>query len=161
MIHALSLGFFCFGLWLLLSGHFWDPLLLGFGVLSCFLVVLIAWRMDRVDPEEPPLNLNIGRRILFYWPWLLWQIVKSSIDVAKIILDPALPISPTLISIKLPQRTDLGQVIYANSITLTPGTVTTYLSGGAIDVHALTQAAADDLLEGEMSRRVSHLEGPA
>lgn len=154
-----ALWLFCFFLWLLLSGYTTVALLLIFGALSCALVVWISCCMDRADPEEPPLRLDISAQIVLYWPWLVWEIIKANIDVTKIILDPKLPISPTMISMQPSQRTDLGRVIYANSITLTPGTVTTYLSGGAIDVHALTQAAADGVLEGDMDRRVTKLEG--
>ncbi len=158
MIHTIGVGVFCFILWVLLSGYF-TPLLLSFGVLSSTLVALLAWRMEVIDRERLPLRLNINSHIFSYWPWLLWQIVKANIDVTRRILDPKLPIGPTLFSMKLPQSSDLGQVIYANSITLTPGTITTYLSDGRIDVHALTQEAADEVLEGEMSRRVVALEG--
>lgn len=159
MLHALALWLFCFGLWLLLSGYFDVPLLLGFGVLSCALVVFVAWRTEVIDPEEQPLRLRFNLHIFSYWPWLLWQIVLSNLDVAKRILDPRLPISPTLITLRPTQRSDLGRVIYANSITLTPGTVTTALSGDTLEVHALTREAADSLLEGDMDRRVTRLEG--
>ena len=60
MLHALALWLFCFGLWLLLSGYFDVPLLLGFGVLSCALVVFVAWRTEVIDPEERPLRLRQG-----------------------------------------------------------------------------------------------------
>lgn len=159
MLHALSLWFFCFGLWLLLSGYFDVPLLLIFGALSCALVVFFAWRSEAIDPEERPLRLRFNTHILGYWPWLLWQIVLSNLDVARRIVDPKLPISPMLIALKPTQRSDLGRVIYANSITLTPGTVTTALSGDTLEVHALTREAADSLLEGDMDRRVARLEG--
>ena len=159
MLRALGLWLFCFGLWLLLSGYFDVPLLLSFGVLSCALVVFVAWRVEAIDPEERPLRLRLNIHALGYWPWLLWQIVLSNLDVAKRILDPRLPISPTLISLKPTQRGDLGRFIYANSITLTPGTVTTALSGDTLEVHALTREAADSLVEGDMDRRVTRLEG--
>jgi len=158
LLHALALWLFCFGLWLLLSGYFDVPLLLGFGVLSCALVVFVAWRTEVIDPEERPLRLRFNLHIFSYWPWLLWQIVLSNLDVAKRILDPRLPISPTLITLRPTQRSDLGRVIYANSITLTPGTVTTFLSEGVLEVHALTREAAESLLEGDMDRRVAALE---
>ncbi len=150
----------CFILWLLLSGYYADPLLLGFGVLSCTLVVVIIRRAEALDPEALHLRLYLSPRLPLYCLWLLQEIVKTNINVARCILDPKLPISPTLISLKPSQRSELGQVIYADSITLTPGTMTTYLSGGRLEVHALTREAADDLLTGEMDRRVSALEGP-
>jgi len=159
LLRAVGLWLFCFGFWLLLSGYFDVPLLLGFGVLSCALVVFVAWRAEIIDPEEKPLRVRPGMRFLGYWPWLLWQVVLSNIDVARRIVDPKLPISPTLLTLKPTQRSDLGRFIYANSITLTPGTVTTDLSGDTLEVHALTREAADSLRGGDMDRRVTRLEG--
>lgn len=158
MLHALGLWLFCFGLWLLLSGYFDVPLLLVFGALSCALAVFIAWRTEVIDPEEQPLRLRLTAHIFTYWPWLLWQIVLANLDVARRILDPTLPISPTLVTLKPTQHSDLGRVIYANSITLTPGTVTTNLSGDTLEVHALTREGADSLLAGDMDRRVTQLD---
>jgi multicomponent Na+:H+ antiporter subunit E len=158
LLHILGLWLFFAGLWLVLSGYFDNPLLLIFGALSCTLSVFIAWRIDQADPEAHPLRLRVGPQILLYWPWLLWQIVLANVDVAKRILDPRLPISPTMITLKPTQRSEIGQVIYANSITLTPGTVTTSLSDGVLEVHALTRENADALLAGDMDRRVTALE---
>jgi multicomponent Na+:H+ antiporter subunit E len=158
VFHFINLWLFYFAIWLLLSGYYDDPLLVGFGVLTCTLCVFIAWRTEVLDPEESPLRLGLSAQTFFYWPWLLMQIIKSNLDVTRIILDPKLPISPTMISVRPTQRTDLGRVIYASSITLTPGTVTTYMRGETFDVHALTQEAADAVLEGEMGRRVTQLE---
>ncbi len=159
MLRALGLWMFCFVLWLLLSGYFDVPLLLSFGVLSCALAVLVAWRVEVIAPEERSPRLRLNVHALGYWPWLLWQVVLANLDVAKRIVDPELPISPTLITLKPTQRGDLGRFVYANSITLTPGTVTTALSVDTLEVHALTRDAADSLLEGDMDRRVTRLEG--
>jgi multicomponent Na+:H+ antiporter subunit E len=158
LLHILGLWLFFAGLWLALSGYFDKPLLLVFGALSCTLAVFIAWRIDQADPEEHPLRPQVSSQILLYWPWLLWQIVLANIDVAKRILDPRLPISPTMITLKPTQRSEIGQVIYANSITLTPGTITTSLSDGVLEVHALTRENADALLAGDMDQRVTALE---
>ncbi|MDS4031453.1 MAG: Na+/H+ antiporter subunit E [Candidatus Contendobacter sp.] len=159
MLRALGLWLFCFGLWLLLSGYFAVPLLLICGVLSCALVVFVTWRVEMIDPEEQPPRLPFNSHVFGYWSWLLWQIVLANWDVAKRIVDPQLPISPTLLTLKPTQRSDLGRFVYANSITLTPGTVTTYLSDDTLEVHALTQEAAASLLKGAMDRRVTWLEG--
>jgi len=158
LLRILGLWLFCAGLWLVLSGYVDIPLLLIFGALSCTLAVFIAWRVEKADPEDQPFHPVFGPQLVLYWPWLLWQIVLANIDVTKRILDPKLPISPTLITLKPTQRSEIGQVIYANSITLTPGTVTTLLSEGVLQVHALTQEAAESLLEGEMDRQVAALE---
>lgn len=144
------------GLWLVLSGHY-DPLMLTFGVLSAGFVVVIALRMDVVDREGQPVHLTLA--VFRYWPWLGWQIVLSNIDVARRILDPRLPIEPTVARLPASQRDALGRVVYANSITLTPGTVAIDVTDDAIEVHALTREAIADLQRGEMDRRVSGMCG--
>ena len=156
MLHAVSLGLVLFGAWLLLSFYF-QPLLIGFGIASCLFVLLIARRMDLVDHEGHPIHL--GWRVVTYWVWLTWEIVKSNIDVARRIVDPKLPIDPVLVRVKTSQRTELGQVIYANSITLTPGTVSVQVADGVILVHAVASEMADDLEDGAMDRRVTGMEG--
>jgi len=153
-----SLGIVLFATWMLLSGEFSlrHGLVLGLGVASVILVVLIAVRMDVVDHEGHPVHLTV--RFVGYWLWLLVEIVKSSLDVTRRIWSPSLPISPTMYILKAGQPGELGQVIYANSITLTPGTVTVRLDGGDIMVHAIAREVGDWLAAGEMDRRVNRLE---
>ena len=110
-----------------------------------------------LDGEGHPINLSL--RALIYWPWLAKEIVKSAWTVSRIILDPKLPISPTLVRFKPSQRSIVGLVTHANSITLTPGTITVEAEGGEFLVHGLTQAAADGCINSEMDRRVSRFEG--
>lgn len=156
MAHAISLALVSYGLWLLLSGHY-NALLLSLGVVSILIVVMIALRMDVIDREGHPIHLTI--KILPYWSWLGWQIIRSNLDVARRILSPTMPISPTVLRVKASQRSALGKVIYANSITLTPGTVSINIETNEIEVHALTREAAAGLRAGEMNRRVAELEG--
>ncbi len=156
VVRAVSLAVVLYFLWLLLSGHY-VPLLLALGALSALLVVTIALRMDLVDRKGHPMHLS--PKALLYWPWLAWEIVKSNVDVARRILSPSLPISPTVIHVKASQKSDLGKVIYGNSITLTPGTVTVDIDGDKIEVHALTREAAQALRDGDMDRRITRLEG--
>lgn len=153
---AVSLGFVLYAVWLLLSGHF-EPLLLGLGVISCIVVVLIARRMEVLDREGHPIHLMRGA--FGYWPWLLWEIVKSNVDVARRILRPSLPISPTLVRLTPTQKSDLGLVVYANSITLTPGTITIDVEPGSLLVHAIAREGAESLAAGEMDRRVTRMMG--
>ena len=153
--HALSLGLVLFVLWGLLSGHT-EGWLLALGLASCALVVFIGWRMDVVDHEGHPIHLSW--RVLQYWPWLFWEIVKANWDVTKAILKPRMNISPTVIHIDGGQKSEIGDVIYGNSITLTPGTVTIQLENGQLTVHALNREAAEALLTGDMGRRVYAIE---
>ena len=153
---TLSLFVLLFSTWLLLSGIY-TGLLLGFGVLSCLVVVAVCRRMKIVDPEGHPIHLIPG--LLRYMPWFLWAIVKSNLDVVRRIVHPRMPLSPRLIRVEASQKTHLGQVIYANSITLTPGTVSVETDEGIIDVHALTREAAEDVRSGVMDGRVTDIEG--
>jgi multicomponent Na+:H+ antiporter subunit E len=155
LVHAVSLSASLFALWLLLSGHY-DPLILVLGAMSCVFVAWIAYRMDVADREGHPIHLTW--RVLLYWPWLFWEIVKANVEVARLILSPKLPISPTVIKVKASQPDDLGRVTYANSITLTPGTVSIDVRDATIEVHAITHEMAEALETGEMDRRVTQIE---
>lgn len=155
MIRALALGVGLALLWLGLSGHY-TPLILSFGALSIVFIVFLVSRMGILDTEGMPLQL--GTRFVLYWGWLGMEIVKSNLHVVRIILSPNMPINPQIIRFPSTQKTDLGQVIYANSITLTPGTTTIEIENGQILIHALTDQTAD--LDGgaDMDRRVTELE---
>lgn len=153
--HGASLLATMFALWLMLSGHF-NNLLLYLGFASSALVVWLSARMNLVDEEGHPIHLSW--RMPSYLLWLCGEIVKANIDVALRIASPRLRIDPAVSTVPEHQASDLAKLIYANSITLTPGTVSTHLESGTIHVHALTAAALETLQEGEMARRVSVLE---
>lgn len=146
----------CAALWVLLSGMM-DPLMLTFGLSSCLLVAWIVSRLQVTDSKEHVFAIFI--RLLTYIPWLAKEIVVSNIDVAKRIWAKDMPISPTIVTVNASQKTALGLVIHANSITLTPGTLSIDVEDGAIEVHALAAESLDALHEGEMDRRVARLEG--
>ncbi len=154
---AFSLFIILMSVWLLNSGHY-TPLIISFGVGSCLLVVWLSWRMGIVDEEGVPVHLI--PRALLYTPWLAKEIFKSNVDVAKRVVSfGPVDVSPKVFDAATTQRTDLGRVIYANSITLTPGTVSIWVHGRAITVHAIAEEVAEDLATGEMDRRVTWLEG--
>lgn len=154
MVHAVTLGLVLFGSWLLMSGVF-IPFILLLGVFSCAVVVVIAMRMDVIDHEAVPVHLTL--KAILYWPWLLWEIVKANIDVTRRVLGLA-EISPTMVRIKATQKSDLGLVIFANSITLTPGTISIDLEeDGHILVHAISREGTVGLEGGEMDRRVTEM----
>ena len=155
MLRLLILFSLTTGLWLALSGHF-DPLLLSLGLLSAATVSFVSRRMGIIDAEGQPLELMPG--LLRYAPWLAKEIVRACIDVAWRIVQPSLPIQPTIIRVPANQRTVTGRVSFANSITLTPGTISLDVLEKQIEVHALTAESAADLESGEMGKRVEHLE---
>jgi multicomponent Na+:H+ antiporter subunit E len=154
LVRGFGLGAVLFTVWLLLSGRY-EPLLIGFGVGSSALVVYIAHRMDVVDHEGVPY---LGSRFIRYLPWLLKEVFLANVKVALIILHPKLPISPIMVHFRGTQNTDLGRFLYANSITLTPGTITTGIDGNDFEIHALTLSDVDGREEDEMDRRCTAVE---
>ena len=150
-------GLFCVLalMWWLWSGYA-TALLLGFGLISCLLVLWIALRMDVVDREATPLHLTLS--VPFYWLWLFKEILRSNIDTCKRILQPGSKVKPVVVNVATDQVSDLGKVIYANSVTLTPGTLSMLLEDDFLQVHALDQSAIDDLTTGAMAARVKQLE---
>jgi multicomponent Na+:H+ antiporter subunit E len=149
------LAAFLFGFWLALSGHY-TATLIGAGAGCAALCVLAAIRLRAADAEGHPVELFRGA--LTYFPWLSWEIAKSAWTVTKIILRPRLPISPTMTTVRASQKTTAGIATYANSITLTPGTITVGVDNGLLTVHALTLEGAHDLEAGGMDRRVTQFE---
>ncbi len=150
MRHVISLAVLMYLLWLGLSGHT-EPLLLTLGALSTALVVYLAVRMDLLDNESYSVHLKPS--LIKHIAFLMWEIVVANIDVAKRILSRGPAISPQLIRVPTEHRTTLGVVIYANSITLTPGTVSLRVDD-TILVHALTREGAEDIASGRMARSV-------
>lgn len=156
MLHVISLSIGLAVLWMLLSGFFL-PLLLGLGAASIFAIVYLCHRMDLIDHEGTPVHVTW--RAFLYFPWLCLEIVKANWDVVKAILFPGKRVNPTVLRAVASQKTHLGHVIYANSITLTPGTVTIAVEDGVMTVHALTQGGADGVKSGDMDRRCAAVEG--
>lgn len=165
MIRKIVLFAALYGLWLLLSGHF-TPLLLALGAMCAAAVVAIVMRLDVADEEGVPLQaLPFVWR---FWPWLTKEIVKANIEVVRQIVSPRLAISPQWFHFMPSQRTSTGLVTHANSITLTPGTVTVEIEeDGRFLVHALTRefgegvaaTAGDRRIEGEIGQRITALGG--
>ena len=149
---VISYATFLFLVWLLLSGHL-EPLMLGLGLVSVLLTVFLVKRMTLIDHESYPLHLS--SKIPGYLVFIMQEIVKANIDVIKRIMTfKRTSISPQLFEVPTSLKSDLGQVIYANSITLTPGTVSVELEKDKILVHALTKEAADELSGGKMAKSI-------
>ena len=156
LLHAASLALTLAVIWFLLSGHT-EALLLGLGAVSVVSVTWLALRMDLIDHEGHPVHLTL--RAPFFWVWLGWEIVKANIDVIKIVLNPKLPISPRLFRVPVSQKTDIGRVLYANSITLTPGTISLQVTENYIEIHALTRGGEEGLQNGRMDLMATAVEG--
>lgn len=144
------------GFWALLSGY-WLTLIIIFGIASILLCVIIAKRLEIADHEGHPVHLTIPG--LTYFPWLFKEIVVSNITVAKAILFGG--VRPQVLRVKASQSDELGQTVYANSITLTPGTVSIAVADDHITVHAIMDDTADGLRTDEMNQRVCKLMGDA
>ena len=153
---GMKLALVLIGVWVLLSGII-EPLLLCLGVASGLAVAWLKARADRRDRDPVYFALRVGR-IPGYLLWLSWEIVKSNVDVSRRILSPSLPIAPAVRWLPASQRSELTRVIYADSITLTPGTLSIDLEDGAVEVHALNEGFLDELERGEMDSRVCRLD---
>jgi len=145
----------CVLFWLVLSGHY-TPLYIGLGLVSA---AVVTWLNRRDEIVSHVVRALPG--LVRYTPWLLWQIVQSNLQVARLVLDPFLPIDPVVVRVRTGMRQDLAVATLANSITLTPGTVTVDLVDGELVIHALTPATAAAVAEGEMARRVARVYGEA
>lgn len=155
MRHTIILSLSLTVFWLTISGHY-NALMLSLGAIAIAIVVYIAHRMDVVDHEAQPLHLTL--KIPAYYAWLIKEIILANLLVVKHIWLGNKSISPVFATITASQKTDTGKVIYANSITLTPGTVTVELQGDQFMVHALLRESIEDLESGDMDRRVTQLE---
>lgn len=155
MLHTIYLSLVLATFWLLNSGHN-TTLIILLGGISIAIVVYIAHRMDVIDNESQPIHLT--HKLVGFFIWLTKEVIVTNIMVVKHIWLGNDSISPTMKTIKANQKTDMGKVIYANSITLTPGTVSVKLDGDQITVHALIKESIDELEVGEMDRRITELE---
>jgi len=126
-------------------------MLLTLGGISIVLTVWIAKRMRILDGETAPYITT--PQTLAYFGWLFLEIIKANIAVVKAVLSPDMAVSPTLTRIPTPQKTDIGKVMFANSITLTPGTVSIDIQDDHILVHALLSEMSDPDDFAEMAER--------
>lgn len=147
-----------FGYWLLLSGKYSVWLIASGAVMS---VAVVAFCVLKGITDDEGFPIEKLPRALIYWPWLGGQMILSALRVSGIILHPRLPISPTMVRVAAKQKSSVGLTTYANSITLTPGTISVEVSerGKAIWVHAITREGAEGFAEDEMNARVAWMEG--
>lgn len=137
--------------WLALSAHF-DPLLLTLGVVSVVVVCVMAWRAGLY--EDHGITASFALRLPRYLLWLIRQVLSSAVGVLRKVWSLHPDLQPVVAPTPVEDLAELWQVIYANSITLTPGTVSLDVSDVRIEVHSLDQAAIDELQSGVMLDRV-------
>ena len=153
-----------FAFWLILSGKLEIKYLI-FGVLSAALVTFIT--QDLLEPEERrrtaasgmTAGLKSAWRLVLYFVWLVREVIISNLQVARIVLHPKLPIDPGLLRFRTRLQSRVGHILLANSITLTPGTITVDLTEGTYLVHALVPEAAGSLLEAKMQSKLEAIFG--
>lgn len=147
--------------WLLLSGHY-DLFHITLGVISVFLVMLFNYRLKkhRFVDEGQANNIELKYyTFIYYIPWLFWQLIKSGVQVALIVIKPKMPIDPVMIKIKTDLPSATSRVILANSITLTPGTLTVTMVDNDLLIHTLIEKNAGDITDSYMPDMVGSLYG--
>lgn len=150
MTSSLLVFLVCFGLWLLLSGSV-APLHVALGAVAAAAVTWMNRDLELVSPAA-----RVSPRFLGYLPWLLKEIVVANIQVARLVLHPRLPIDPVVVRFDTVLTGELARTTFANSITLTPGTVTLDVEGPEFLVHGITPEVAD-LAGGPMERRIARV----
>lgn len=139
--------------WLLWSGLY-KPLVMGLGAFSCLLTVYIAYRTGFFQQST---SLHVIPKLPVYWGKLFVEIIKSNIDVTRIILSRELPISPVEIEMDALPKGPIGQAILGNAITLSPGTVTIDVYEGKFRIHCLTEEGAKGLIDSKINQRTAEL----
>ncbi|MDE2765397.1 MAG: Na+/H+ antiporter subunit E [Chloroflexota bacterium] len=155
-----------FALWLGLSGLI-EGLFLLSGAVCSVIAMLIAERIFRpaapagFGSAPPGFGWFVASWLRFaaYLPWLLWQIVLANLHVARLVLDPRLPIDPALVEFDSTLKTEAAHALLANSITLTPGTVTVEMTARRFVVHCLSAGSRRGIEEGALLRRVEWVFG--
>lgn len=138
--------------WFALSGET-SPLFLFLGAISVLLVLWLAARLKIID-RDASLYHRIPQMLL-YGGWLIVEIVKSNVTVIRKILGPSHAIDPAIINIQTMAGSSLGKAMFANSITLTPGTVTVDVDGDQLIVHALVRETSPASSFEAMDRKAS------
>jgi multicomponent Na+:H+ antiporter subunit E len=141
--------------WLILSGKF-DTFHISLGICCSLIVAYIGHNLLFANVRAGDMKV-VSKRIISYIPWLLYQILVSNFHVAYLALSPKMPIDPKIIRFKTKLESDMSMVALANSITLTPGTITMDIEEREFIVHALSKKVADDLNTGEMEDRIAHI----
>jgi len=143
--------------WIFLSGLF-DLWHLPLGIISCALVAYLSNNILFKDKKVKGEHLSQLIRFILYFPWLLYQIIIANLQIAYLALHPSMSklIDPHIVKFKTKLRKDSSRVVFANSITLTPGTITVLIDDDYYLVHAINGSIAEGL-PGDMEKRVGQI----
>ena len=146
---------FCF--WLLLNGNVTlEILLLGLAVTA--LMALLEYTLFGYTPKTEGMLLRKAPVFCAYIPVLMWEILKAGWAVSKVVLFRRYKVTPTLVTFRTDLKTEFGRFLLANSITLTPGTITVQVKGDRLTVHCLDKSMLDTSDDGVFQRWIRKLE---
>jgi multicomponent Na+:H+ antiporter subunit E len=161
-VYPIFVFFLLFANWIVFSGKF-DAFHLGLGVISSLFIAWISQDFlfhDRSKTWEE--RMREAGAFLQYIPWLIVEIIKANLHVFKLAMtrNGYEEVAPRIVTIKTYLKTDFAKFVFANSITLTPGTITMLIRGDVFHVHTMSQFLEDDLLEGAIERKVAEVFEP-
>ena len=148
--------------WIVFSGKF-DGFHLGLGVVSCFVVTGLSHDLLFYDRKKGLIaRMREAWRFICYLPWLTWEVVLANIHVFKLAmtLKGYGEMAPRVVTFKTILKTDFAKFVLANSITLTPGTITMLIRGDTFHIHVMSQFLEDDLLSGAIEQKVAEIFEP-
>ena len=146
---------FCF--WLLLNGNVTlEIVLLGLAVTA--LMALLEYTLFGYTPKTEGMLLRKAPVFCAYIPVLMWEILKAGWAVSKVVLFRRYKVTPTLVTFRTDLKTEFGRFLLANSITLTPGTITVQVKGDRLTVHCLDKSMLDTSDAGVFQRWIRKLE---
>lgn len=161
-MYPIFVFFLLFANWIVFSGKF-DAFHLGLGVISSLFIAWISQDFlfhDRSKTWEE--RMREAGAFLQYIPWLIVEIIKANLHVFKLAMtrNGYEEVAPRIVTIRTYLKTDFAKFVFANSITLTPGTITMLIRGDVFHVHTMSQFLEDDLLEGAIERKVAEVFEP-
>lgn len=143
--------------WLLLNGRLtWEIIFLGLAIVA--LMAVLEWKLFGYTPARELRLLRKAPILCAYVPVLFWEIIKAALVVARDILFRHFTLTPTLVTFRTNLKTDYGKFLLANSITLTPGTITVQVEGDRLTVHCLDKSMLDTSPDGTFQRWIRRLE---
>lgn len=161
--YYILLSMVLFAFWLLLSGRL-EVKFIVYGVATSLIAAYISMPLLLVpskDGKKKYFAFGVSLwRFALYWIWLMREVVNANLDVERAVVKPEMEINPMMVSFKMPYENPMAHTTLANSITLTPGTITVDVSSdGVYVIHALTDGAREGLLSGGMQQKIADLFG--